>query len=42
MFKIAKKYFSTTRKKLNIKARKFWFAALFAQFFQILDDCIKV
>ena len=41
MLKIAKKYFSTTRKKLNINARNFSFAAYFAKFFQLLGGCIK-
>ena len=43
MLKIAKKkYFSTTRKKLNINARNFSFAAFFVQFSQLFYGCITV
>ena len=42
MLKIAKKYFSTTRKKLNINARNFSFAAYFAKFFQLLGGRTKI
>ena len=42
ILKIAKIFFSTTRKKLNINAKNFSFAAFFAQFFQLFDGCIKV
>ena len=42
ILKIAKIFFSTTRKKLNINDRNFSFAEFFAQFFQIFDRCIKV
>ena len=42
ILKIAKKIFSTTRKKLNINAKNFSFAAFFAQFFQLIDGYIKL
>ena len=42
MLKITKKYFSTTREKVNINAKNFLFAAFFAKFFQFFDGCIKV
>ena len=42
MLKISKKYFSTTRKKLNINARNFSFIALFAQFSHLYDSCIII
>ena len=43
MLKITKKkYFSITRKKLNINAKNFSFVAFLAQFFQLFDGYIKV
>ena len=42
MLKIIKKYFSTTRKKLNINARSFSFIVIFAQFSNIYDSCIII
>ena len=42
ILKIAKKYFSTTRKKQNINAKNFSFIALFAQFSHLFDGCIII
>ena len=42
ILKIAKKYFSTTRKKLNIDARNFSFMAIFVQFSHLFDSYIII
>ena len=42
MLEIAKKYFSTTRKKQNINAKNFSFIALFAQFSHLFDGYILI
>ena len=42
MLKITKKYFSTTREKVNIYARNFEFIALFEHFSHLFDGYIII
>ena len=42
MLKITKKYFSMTRKKLNINAKNFSFMALFPEFYHLSESYIII